>query len=258
MAVIIKNTTNSIKTWGGLEYPANSQYSAEEVDRYRLLSDSQFLSDLSDGYAVVNNGSVDLTDIEVAKALIRALTSAIIADGSSRSTSQIRFFGNVAIGVADGGYTDITIGGGTGSGSLIGSSHIMTFTSTGSSDNKWLGCQEKDLKGNETLAIAPYNMDFVGYTVSSSDNNANCTFELWKSEPSSGSSKTKIYNLNITNFRTFYKMNITPVAINAGSKLAVYLKDYNGSDVQDPLVVLIFKVTGYSSTEIKENFSGDF
>jgi hypothetical protein len=258
MAVIIKNTTLTLKTWGGKDYDASSQYTAQEVDRYRLLSDSVFLSDLSSGYAVVNDGVSDISDIETAKALIRGLTASYLDDDAIvPATGTLSFQGNVSMSTAN-GVTNVVVGGGSGSGALVGSLYTVSFTSTGSSDNKWLGCYDKDLKGNETLVISPCGMDLIGYSISSSDSGANCVFEVWRSNQGSGSTKTKVYNINVTNFRTFMKTNITPISFAAGSKFAVYIKDLSGSDIKDPLVTLMFRITGFVSTEYKENFSSDF
>lgn len=58
---IIKNTTLVTKNWGGRQYAASAQYTIEEIDRLRLLSDPVFITDLNAGNAVVNNGSADLT-----------------------------------------------------------------------------------------------------------------------------------------------------------------------------------------------------
>lgn len=60
MSIVIKNTTGVEKNWGGKSYQASSSYTIEAIDRLRLLSDSIFLSDLSSGNAVVNDGTSDL------------------------------------------------------------------------------------------------------------------------------------------------------------------------------------------------------
>lgn len=56
MATIIKNTDSIDHKWGGINVTSASQYSMQEVDRLRLLSDSYFLDSLTNGFAVVNNG----------------------------------------------------------------------------------------------------------------------------------------------------------------------------------------------------------
>lgn len=57
---IVKNTTASPQNWGGIDFEPSSQYSLQEVDRIRFLSDPDFLIVLNSGDAVVNNGDVDL------------------------------------------------------------------------------------------------------------------------------------------------------------------------------------------------------
>lgn len=59
-SVIIKNTDSVEHSWGGIIVAATSQYTMQEVDRIRFQSDEDFLTDLSTGLAVVNNGDVDL------------------------------------------------------------------------------------------------------------------------------------------------------------------------------------------------------
>lgn len=61
MAVIVKNVDSVEHQWGGKLYSASSQYSIEEVDYLRLISDSHFLESLDDELAVVNDGTEDLT-----------------------------------------------------------------------------------------------------------------------------------------------------------------------------------------------------
>lgn len=57
---IVKNVTLLEKVWGGIVFDASSQYLLQEVDRIRFLSDDSFLTDLTAGDAVVNNGDEDL------------------------------------------------------------------------------------------------------------------------------------------------------------------------------------------------------
>lgn len=57
---IIKNTSLVEKNWGGRLYNASSQYTIQEIDRIRLLSDDLFLTDVNNDVAVINNGDIDL------------------------------------------------------------------------------------------------------------------------------------------------------------------------------------------------------
>ena len=58
--VIIKNTDIVDHQWGGIVISASNQYTMQEVDRIRLLSDDHFLQSLDDLTAVVNDGIEDL------------------------------------------------------------------------------------------------------------------------------------------------------------------------------------------------------
>lgn len=58
---IVKNNSGVAKNWGGNDYAIAANYTIEEVDRLRLLSDATFLTDLASTAAIINNGSVDLS-----------------------------------------------------------------------------------------------------------------------------------------------------------------------------------------------------
>lgn len=60
MALYLKNTTVVLKQWGGIEIAAAGSYTVQDVDRLKLLSDVTFLSDLTAGYAVINDGVGDV------------------------------------------------------------------------------------------------------------------------------------------------------------------------------------------------------
>ena len=49
----IKNVTTIDKQWGGNIFPAGAEYTVQEVDRTRLISDDQFIVDLYNNLAVV-------------------------------------------------------------------------------------------------------------------------------------------------------------------------------------------------------------
>ena len=61
ITIIVKNTTAVDRTWGGFTYQADSSVLIQDVDRLRLLSDDIFMSDLYSGYAIINDGNLDLT-----------------------------------------------------------------------------------------------------------------------------------------------------------------------------------------------------
>jgi len=60
MIFIVKNTDSVDHVWGGILIPAAGQYTLQEVDRIRFLSDEDFITDLNADLAVVNNGDIDL------------------------------------------------------------------------------------------------------------------------------------------------------------------------------------------------------
>lgn len=58
--IIVRNVDSIEHRWGGIVIPAGSQYTLQEVDRIRFLSDDHFITSLSSSLAVVNNGSNDM------------------------------------------------------------------------------------------------------------------------------------------------------------------------------------------------------
>lgn len=61
ITIFINNTAVVDKNWGGNTYLASSTTQIEDVDRLRLLSDPDFMTDLESGVATVNDGDYDLT-----------------------------------------------------------------------------------------------------------------------------------------------------------------------------------------------------
>lgn len=57
---IIKNVDVVEHQWGGLVMQPSTQYTVSDTERRRLIDDEHFIQSLSDGYAVVNNGTIDL------------------------------------------------------------------------------------------------------------------------------------------------------------------------------------------------------
>lgn len=66
MAMIVKNTTNAQKSWGGFDIPANSQYSMQAVDVIKFGGDISFHEALISGEAVLNDGFTDLLATQAA------------------------------------------------------------------------------------------------------------------------------------------------------------------------------------------------
>lgn len=64
MTAILKNTTGSLKTWGGIDINALSSYNMQLVDTLRMLSDETFKTDLTSGDAVINDGFNDLAPVD--------------------------------------------------------------------------------------------------------------------------------------------------------------------------------------------------
>lgn len=60
-SLVLKNTTDVLKNWGGVDVPASGQYQIIEVDRLRLLSDAAFIIDLIAQNAIINDTIRDLS-----------------------------------------------------------------------------------------------------------------------------------------------------------------------------------------------------
>jgi len=62
MAVILCNTDTVAHVWWGQIVQANSQYTAQLVDRAGLAQDKLVIADLATGILIINNGTSDITD----------------------------------------------------------------------------------------------------------------------------------------------------------------------------------------------------
>lgn len=64
MAVIIKNTTPNLATWGGTDIDGLSEYALQPSDTNRFLTDDSFKAAIEIGEAVVNDGVKDLNVVD--------------------------------------------------------------------------------------------------------------------------------------------------------------------------------------------------
>lgn len=64
MAKIVKNLSENEVSWGGNSMPPTSQYELQPVDVMRFLSDQDFKQAVIDGVAVINDGFVDMSEID--------------------------------------------------------------------------------------------------------------------------------------------------------------------------------------------------
>lgn len=79
MTITLKNMSGSDAVWGGVVVPNNDSYSVQEVDKFRLVTDYNFLFSLFQGGAVINDGSEDMTPDE-ATLLLRDLIRTVHED----------------------------------------------------------------------------------------------------------------------------------------------------------------------------------
>lgn len=89
MAIIAKNTTGVQKTWGGIDVSAASQYTVQQVDIVRFLTDPTFKLDLQSGDAVINDGTQDLNAVDAVFWMSGYLPSAIKLIGEDLSEVQV-------------------------------------------------------------------------------------------------------------------------------------------------------------------------
>ncbi len=67
--LILRNDSGLVQVWGGQEVANAATYPIQEEDRFRLLDDDRFRTDLTPADAVVTNGIFDLSEIVALKAL---------------------------------------------------------------------------------------------------------------------------------------------------------------------------------------------
>lgn len=86
--VILKNTDSEVRNWGGISISSNQQYTVQEVDRIRLLSDPNLVTDLQNGIAVVNDGSSDMSYIDAIRYLYGAAADLFFSNSINGFSSK--------------------------------------------------------------------------------------------------------------------------------------------------------------------------
>lgn len=93
--MILKNTDIIDHQWASIVVLAGNQYTIQEVDKLRFLTDSSFLDALDSGIAVVNDNVVDV-DKNTARELLKN-KDLIYIDTYDASDSDLAFSGTLEI-----------------------------------------------------------------------------------------------------------------------------------------------------------------
>jgi len=170
MSLILKNTTGSVKVWGGIQIEAASQYAIQEVDRLRLLSDTLFLTDLTGLSAVVNDGATNLSAADAALVLkLDASEGRFLKTGTNFLSNDIRSAINEAVSVMV-------------SGRII----MVESMRTSSLSNQWMRRHENALTMDVAPLILPFAAKLIGLTFVNDASSSSINVELYKNGKESG------------------------------------------------------------------------
>lgn len=134
----------------------------------------------------------------------------------------------------------------------------LSFIDNGSNTNEWLKLYGENIPSSQTFGILPFDCKLIGITWSNRYPNRDTEVELWVSGEGDGTIKTRVYSLPIIDKRYIYKTDFDPeILFDAGDKVGVYAKD-TGSNPNDVVVTLYFRVTSNDTGSGGENFSGNF
>lgn len=93
--MILKNTDIIDHQWASISILAGNQYTIQEVDKLRFLTDSDFLTALDSGVAVIYDGVVDV-DKNTARELLKN-KDLLYVDTYDASDSDLSFSGTLEI-----------------------------------------------------------------------------------------------------------------------------------------------------------------
>jgi len=242
--IIIKNNTLVTKNWGGRQYAASAQYTIEEIDRMRLLSDPVFVSDLNAGNAIVNDGSSNLT----ASVGITRI-SGVAAD---------HFFDN-----STNGFSSKTVQSAIEENRTSASGKLIAFTvgRSGSAGNAFLYFGDSGLTTNDSPIIVPENAKIVGITATSNSGNRNYDVNLNIAKVNQGTTIDRSLVYQIRNTRNFIKMDWTNsdanYLVSAGDKITVYCQS-QGAAPSDLLVTIYMQLQSGANVSQTENYTSAF
>lgn len=141
---------------------------------------------------------------------------------------------------------------------FVGKGFQTTFLGKGELKNKWMENEDSHIESNQTPNIFKYESRLVGIDYQNKKKNSDPIILIAISDYGAGNTISRSYKWTLNNVRVAMKTNqFTGFTINAGDKMAVYVKD-NGGDPRDLVVTMDFLVTDAPATELSENFNQYF
>jgi hypothetical protein len=89
----VKNATQETRTWCGQEILSGQYYELQSSEILRWANDSVFLSVIGTGEALMNNGDIDVTDVNMAISLLKNLLPVEVTPTAPKSEYNLRPYG---------------------------------------------------------------------------------------------------------------------------------------------------------------------
>lgn len=122
---------------------------------------------------------------------------------------------------------------------------------------RWLSMEDGLGSSDEIPFVVPFDCELIAVTYTNEDPNTDGTIFIQKADYNSGSTDSTELTLSFTNVRTATYSNFTRPSFSAGDKIAVFLEN-DGTNPDEPRVVLYFQIKDNTLQNLTENWSGDF
>lgn len=123
--------------------------------------------------------------------------------------------------------------------------------------NNWLIYHSELTTSNETPAVLPFDAKFIGATYSNEDPGTDFDIEIYRAADGDGNSASLVETFSVSNARVARTTNVTKHQFYAGDKIAVFIRD-QGTNPDEPVVDLWFRITDDKEEASVENYYGDF
>jgi len=185
-----------------------------------------------------------------------------VASGTDRITVDSppsnAIIGGTDISVVS-GTNIVTINSTAAGAGLVGHIYNIGFTQEGSAGNKWLAVEGEDQFSNESPFIVPYNSDLIAITYSNKDAGTLANVRIFKSTLGDGNINSLLFTWQMNTFRRVaFKTDISGVSVVPGDKIGVFVEFSSGLEPNNPVFQLYFQITGATTSEDEENYSGNF
>jgi len=186
----------------------------------------------------------DLQDVEIDPSVDLIASKGLDIDGTGTKIITDDGAGNMTFedAVAGGPYSlsDLLGTEGIGLGRIV----PVWFFSGGQATNTWLNFIGQAVSSDSTPYIATFDMEIFAFSYSNSNDNSDTDIEIYKN----GITITELaQTIQVRNSRAAWNNALTtPIPINAGDRISVYLND-QGVNAQNAVVNLLSRTT--STTE---------